>query len=117
MFVWNAVNGFDKIRDWLVDMFFPVVVIAGFVICLLFPVCAQPLGEAGGLIAWPFLGMWLTTCALVMAHAHRAISHSLNPLIQFGGPIAAGVLYAIVTVWAGGAAGFWLVAHMPAAFR
>ena len=112
------VNGFDRIRHWLLNVRFTSVIVIGFAVCLLFPICAQPLGEAGGLIEPPFAGAWLTTCALVLAYAHRSFARSSNTLIQFGGPISVGVLYAGLTIGAGGAAGFWLAAHIwPTVFR
>jgi len=99
-------------------MFLPVVVMAGFAICVLFPTCTQPLGEAGGFIGLPFIGAWLTTCVLVVAHAHCTFARCSNPLIHFAGPIGVGVLYASLTIWVGSTAGIWLAAHiLPTGLR
>ena len=111
-------NGFDKIRDWLFKIRFTRVILIGFSACLLVAICVKPLGEAGFIAELPLLVVWLITCALVVAHGHRAFAQSGNALIQFGGPVAVGVLYASFTISAGVAAGFWLATNIsPAAFR
>ena len=105
-------NGFDIIRDWLFSIRFTMVVVIGFVICVLFPICAKPLGEGGVLLEVPFFALWLTTCGLVVAHVHRVVAHFSNALLQFGTPIAGGILYATLTIGAGGAVGFWIAMRM-----
>jgi len=111
------VNGFDKIRDWIFDIRFTSVIVIGFSVSLLFPFCANLLGEGAVLIEYPFFGAWLVMCALVVARAHRTVAHSSNSLLQFGGPVAAGFLFASLTICVG-AVGFWLAAHViPAGFR
>lgn len=100
-----------QLRESLLRIPFAVVVAAGFTVCALFPICAQPLGEAGVLLEVPFAARWLLTCALVLTRIHRVVAQSQNSLLQFGTPVAIALAYAGLSIYAGGAIGFWLVAH------
>jgi hypothetical protein len=105
------VSALRQLRESLLRIPFAAVVVAGFTVCALFPICAQPLGEAGVLLELPFAALWLLTCALVLAHIHRVAAQSQNSLLQFGAPVAIALAYAGLTIYAGGAIGFWLLAH------
>ena len=100
-----------RIRDWLLRIPLFVVIASGFAICVLFPICAQPLGEAGPALELPFGAMWLVTCALVLAHLHRAVAQSHSALVQFSLPVATAFVYAGLSIVGGGMIGFWLAMH------
>jgi hypothetical protein len=106
------VSALQQFREWLLRIPFSAVVGAGFGLCLLFPICAQPLGEAGLLLELPFGAIWLLTCALVTAHVHRATAMSHSAVLQFGAPIAIAALYAGLSMFAGGSIGFWIASHV-----
>ena len=87
------------------------MIATGLALGVSFPLCAQPLGEAGPLLELPFGAVWLVTCALVVAHLHRAAARSHIALVQFGAPVAVAFVYAALTGYGGIMIGLWVASH------
>jgi hypothetical protein len=104
-------SALQQFRQWLLGIPVAVVIAVGFALAVAFPICAQPLGEAGALLEIPFGAVWLLTCALVVAHLHRAVMQSNSTLLQFGAPVTVGFVYAALSGYGGIMVGVWIATN------